>query len=258
MTGSTRTLRPGEAVPLHTLGAVPIRELLIGLAADAGPTPDMVALLVDERGRVRGDDDLVFYNNSVSPDGAVRYQGEQSGAEWVRICPSALDADVTKVVLGCAGGLLDEPGTASLTLSVLDGSGAPLGFAQFPADGTYRAMILFEVLPTAGSVALPPARPGLRGRPGCTGHGVRCQRRRTARAHTASCASHPFTFHTAIPAASHGPDAVPGFPGAPPGTRSRFGTVELPAAASSRLATTTSPATSWLAATTEAARSATV
>ncbi len=49
-------------------------DLHVTLAA-AGSVPDLVALLIGADGRVPTDDDLVFYNNPVSSDGAVAYQG---------------------------------------------------------------------------------------------------------------------------------------------------------------------------------------
>ena len=74
--GSPRILRAGEAVPLQELGGSHASEgdLHVTLAA-AGSVPDLVALLIGADGRVPTDDDLVFYNNPVSSDGAVAYQG---------------------------------------------------------------------------------------------------------------------------------------------------------------------------------------
>ncbi|MFL6074858.1 MAG: DUF4041 domain-containing protein [Mycobacteriales bacterium] len=145
MGGSPRTLRPGEALPLEALGLTAGEEMAIGLGGAAGAPPDLVALLVGPSGRVRSDDDLVFYNNPTSTDGAVSYVGPNAGMEWVRLCPSRLDADVARVVLGCAGGLLDGSATAEFTLSVVGGTGRPIASATFPCESGYRAMILLEV-----------------------------------------------------------------------------------------------------------------
>ncbi len=144
--GSPRILRPGEAVPLQELGGPHASEgdLHVTLAA-AGSVPDLVALLIGADGRVRTDDDLVFYNNLVSSDGAVAYQGSTGDGESLRLRCSALDADVARVIVGCVGGVLDQRGTAQLALVITDGHRNQLGVARFPADEAYRGMILLEV-----------------------------------------------------------------------------------------------------------------
>lgn len=144
--GSPRILRPGEAVPLQELGGAHASEgdLHVTLAA-AGSVPDLVALLIGADGRVRTDDDLVFYNNPVSSDGAVAYEGGTGDGESLRLRCSALDADVARVIVGCAGGVLDQRGTAQLALAITDGHRNQLGVARFPADEAYRGMILLEV-----------------------------------------------------------------------------------------------------------------
>lgn len=144
--GSPRILRAGEAVPLQELGGSHASEgdLHVTLAA-AGSVPDLVALLIGADGQVRTDDDLVFYNNPVSSDGAVAYQGSIGDGESLRLRCSALDADVARVIVGCAGGVLDQRGTAQLALAITDGHRNQLGVARFPADEAYRGMILLEV-----------------------------------------------------------------------------------------------------------------
>ncbi len=144
--GSPRILRPGEAVPLQELGGSHASEgdLHVTLAA-AGSVPDLVALLIGADGRVRTDDDLVFYNNPLSSDGAVAYQGGTGDGESLRLRCSALDADVARVIVGCAGGVLDQRGTAQLALAITDGHRNQLALARFPADEAYRGMILLEV-----------------------------------------------------------------------------------------------------------------
>lgn len=151
MTHSPRALRPGEALTLESIGIAADEEIAIGLSGTADPLPDLVALLVGESAKVRSDDDLVFYNNDVSSDGAVRYAGQNAGAEWIRLTASRLDADVARVVLGCAGGPLDAAAPAEFTMSVLSGTGQLLAAATFTAEAAHRAMILFEVYRRAGA-----------------------------------------------------------------------------------------------------------
>jgi stress response protein SCP2 len=65
-----------------------------------GGTVDLSALLVAADGKVRSDDDLVFYNQPSAESGAVRHvAADAEGAERVEMDPVALPADVDRVVL---------------------------------------------------------------------------------------------------------------------------------------------------------------
>ena len=145
-----RTLRPGEAVPLDALGAAAADGLAVGLTA-AGLTPDLVAMLVADSGKVRTDDDLIFYNNPASADGGAGWTGSPDGPQWVAINPAKLDADVDRVVLGAAGGILDRPEPGLLTVTVADAAGVTLAAASFQAEAGLSAMILLEVYRRAGA-----------------------------------------------------------------------------------------------------------
>ncbi|MFF7161671.1 TerD family protein [Streptomyces sp. NPDC008086] len=65
-----------------------------------GGTVDLSALLVAADGKVRSDDDLVFYNQPTAESGAVRHlAADADGPERVEMNPAALPADVDRVVL---------------------------------------------------------------------------------------------------------------------------------------------------------------
>ncbi|MET9964777.1 TerD family protein [Streptomyces sp. NPDC006356] len=65
-----------------------------------GGAVDLSALLVAADGKVRSDDDLVFYNQPSAESGAVRHvAADAEGPERVEMNPSALPADVDRVVL---------------------------------------------------------------------------------------------------------------------------------------------------------------
>ncbi|MFG1670870.1 TerD family protein [Streptomyces sp. Y7] len=65
-----------------------------------GGTVDLSALLVAADGRVRSDDDLVFYNQPSAESDAVRHvAADAEGAERIEVDPAALPADVDRVVL---------------------------------------------------------------------------------------------------------------------------------------------------------------
>ncbi|MFH0521738.1 TerD family protein [Streptomyces sp. M41] len=65
-----------------------------------GGTVDLSALLVAADGKVRSDDDLVFYNQPSAESGAVRHlAADAGGVERVELDPAALPVDVDRVVL---------------------------------------------------------------------------------------------------------------------------------------------------------------
>ena len=130
---SARTLRPGEAVPLTELGPTATGGIAVELRG-TGIVPDLIAMLVGEGGKVRSDDDLVFYNNLASLDGGVSWGGQPDGRQWIRVLPGQLDADVHRVILGAAGGLLDQPSPGRLWASVTDQTGVVLAEAEFDAE----------------------------------------------------------------------------------------------------------------------------
>ncbi|MGW4872334.1 TerD family protein [Streptomyces chartreusis] len=75
-----------------------------------GATLDLSALLVAADGKVRSDDDLVFYNQPSAESGAVWHvAADEEGAERIEMDPARLPADVDRVVL-VASCDPDDPG----------------------------------------------------------------------------------------------------------------------------------------------------
>jgi stress response protein SCP2 len=71
----------------------------VELFAEGDPV-DLSALLVAADGKVRSDDDLVFYNQPTAESGAVRHRpADAEGPERVEVDPAALPAEVDRVVL---------------------------------------------------------------------------------------------------------------------------------------------------------------
>uniref|UniRef100_A0AAU2A0J3 TerD family protein n=1 Tax=Streptomyces sp. NBC_00093 TaxID=2975649 RepID=A0AAU2A0J3_9ACTN len=65
-----------------------------------GDPVDLSALLVAADGKVRSDDDLVFYNQPSAESGSVRHlAADAEGPERIEIDPATLPADVDRVVL---------------------------------------------------------------------------------------------------------------------------------------------------------------
>ncbi|MFI8420515.1 TerD family protein [Streptomyces sp. NPDC085479] len=113
---------------------VPLRVAVRGRATDA------MALLLTERGLVRGDADVVFHGQPAHPNGAVRLLRAEDGGDWLEIALPAVEPDVARVlVVGSTdrGALRDVPG---------------LGVEAFAPDGTPVAR--YDVTDAAGETAM--------------------------------------------------------------------------------------------------------
>ncbi|OKJ68536.1 TerD family protein [Streptomyces sp. CB02460] len=97
------SLRKGANTPV----ASPVVRVELGWRTGPGaPDVDASALLLTAGGRVRSDDDFVFYNQPVHPRGAVRHEGRrQDGAgvvETVRVSLASVEQDIATVVLAAS------------------------------------------------------------------------------------------------------------------------------------------------------------
>jgi tellurite resistance protein TerA len=106
-----------------------------------GPTPgscDLMVFQVTDAGRVRSDDDFVFFNNPSAPGGGVRLSGADSVSVDLAAVPSDIASLRLAVVLDDAtpGRLVDVPGLA-----------VTIGDIAMPATGltTERAAVLAEI-----------------------------------------------------------------------------------------------------------------
>ncbi|MEV7725099.1 VWA domain-containing protein [Streptomyces sp. NPDC087917] len=142
------TLNKGANLPV---AAASVRAVLGWSARPGVPDVDASALLLTGGGRVRTDDDFVFYNQPRHPSGAVRHLGKQAGSDSLAVDLSALEPGIERVVL-CAsadGGTFGQvPG---LHLRLFDaGSGAEL--ARFDMEaGPERALVGGELYRRAGA-----------------------------------------------------------------------------------------------------------
>ncbi len=115
-----------------------------------GVDADLSAFLTTGAGRVRSDDDFVFYNQPAGAGGAVRHLGKSARGgvtvDQVRIDPAALPADVEKVVIGAS---LDGAGTfgslTGLAVEVAPDGGAPAAIRCELAAGPETALVFAEV-----------------------------------------------------------------------------------------------------------------
>lgn len=142
------TLGKGANLPVV---ATSVRAVLGWSAGPGVPDVDASALLLTAAGRVRSDDDFVFYNQPRHASGAVRHLGKRPGADTLAVDLAAVEPRIERVVL-CAsadGGTFGQvPG---LHLAVLDAvSGEEL--ARFDmAAGPETAFLSGELYRRAGA-----------------------------------------------------------------------------------------------------------
>ncbi|MEV1006277.1 VWA domain-containing protein [Streptomyces sp. NPDC049881] len=121
----------GANIPV---AATCVRAVLSWADLPDAPDADASALLLTADGKVRGDDDFVFYNQPAHPSGAVRHAGKHAGADAVEIDLAALEPAVTRVVLAASadGGTFGR--FRELRMRLLDaGSGAELAVFEMAA-----------------------------------------------------------------------------------------------------------------------------
>jgi len=140
------TLIAGANVPVP---AGPLT-LVIRRATDA-PAADASALLLGADGKVRSDDDFVFYNQPSAAGGAVRHIGPTSDGEAVLVDPTALPADVERVVLAASVHEGTFSTVSGLGLAVLDGAGAAVATYAVEPGGSETVMVLGELYRRQGA-----------------------------------------------------------------------------------------------------------
>jgi tellurite resistance protein TerA len=109
------------------LAAAALRVELRWTAGPGVPDVDASALLVTTTGRVRSDDDFIFYNQPRHPSEAVAHLGKHTGVDAVSVDTGRLEPGVDTVVVAASsdGGTFGQvPG---LHLRVVDTSGGPDG-----------------------------------------------------------------------------------------------------------------------------------
>ncbi len=111
---------------------------------------DVSALLLGSHGRVRSDDDFVFYNAPAGGDGSVRLLGkradEEAGEDRVSVDLESLPSEVETIVIAASldtgSGFGD---VRELGLVLLDSAGQPTARFDVADAGTETAMVLGEL-----------------------------------------------------------------------------------------------------------------
>ncbi len=119
---------------------------------------DISALLVTDAGRVRSDDDLIFYNQPAAADGSVRHVGKAYGDEQctdrVDLDIAVLDPEVTRVVIAASldGGPRSGFGALTgLALTLANAEGVPVATFPIQDASTETAFVFGEVYQRGGA-----------------------------------------------------------------------------------------------------------
>lgn len=139
-------LVPGANAPVPT-GLLSV-EVAITPAQVQGAEVDISAFLLTTSGKVRGDQDMVFYGQKASGTGCVALTDTQSGKAWFTADLARLEAGIEKVAFTATihenrqqFGVFSE-----LKISVKGSDGQPCVVATLPSAGmTESALILGEL-----------------------------------------------------------------------------------------------------------------
>ncbi|MDT9690321.1 TerD family protein [Streptomyces sp. P9(2023)] len=139
----------GANVPVPTQAALQVA--VAWRAVPGAPFVDVSALLLDGGGRVRGDGDLVFYNQAEHPSGAVRHLGKSApgapgsaAADWLWLDLARVEPAIGRIVVAASadGGAFGQvPG---LDVRVTDLSGAPVAYFAIGDATRETAFVLGE------------------------------------------------------------------------------------------------------------------
>ncbi|MFI9355645.1 TerD family protein [Streptomyces lydicus] len=146
----THAMLKGSNVPLD---ATAVRAVLRWTPGAGVPDVDASALLVGPEGRVRSDEDFVFYNQPRHPSGLVRYLPKTQVADrltdTIEADLATLDASVDRVVLAASSDGGAFAGVTDLRVLLYDAAeteGEPLAvFDVVPETGDETALICGEL-----------------------------------------------------------------------------------------------------------------
>ncbi|WP_254711552.1 TerD family protein, partial [Streptomyces sp. TRM64462] len=143
MTGMTHTMLKGSNVPLD---ATAVRAVLCWTPGPGVPDVDASALLTGADGRVRSDEDFVFYNQPRHPSGLVRHlpkkRVDDGLTDTIEADLARLDPSVDQVVIAASSDGDTFACVPDLRIELFDA-------AVEPGDGA-EPLAVFEVRPETG------------------------------------------------------------------------------------------------------------
>lgn len=150
MTAMTHAMVKGSNVPLD---AMAVRAVLRWTPGNGIPDVDASALLLGSDGRVRSDEDFVFYNQPRHPSGLVRRLPKRSLAtgltDTIEADLNALDPTVDQVVIAASSDGASFEQVRDLSIMLFDAaaaSGEPLAVFEIrPETGAETAIICGEL-----------------------------------------------------------------------------------------------------------------
>ncbi|MEU6038092.1 TerD family protein [Actinomadura sp. NPDC047616] len=146
------TLQKGANTP------VPVPSVRVELGWQGGPgvpDADASALLLTDAGKVRSDDDFVFYNQPSHGSGAVRHEGKQQGPtvrDVLSVDLGRVEPDVQRIVIAASadGGTFGQ--FQGLYVRLLDAaSGSEVTRFDNPGASTETAFVLGELYRRQGA-----------------------------------------------------------------------------------------------------------
>ncbi|WP_405853607.1 TerD family protein [Streptomyces sp. NBC_00090] len=135
--------------------AVPPQALHVAVSWRTGygvPDVDVSALLLGAGERVRGDADLVFYNHSGHPSGAVRHLGKSApgapgspAADWLWLDLARVEPEVGRIVIAASvdGGAFGQ--VPELDVRVTDAAGTSVAYCAMGGATTETAFVCGEL-----------------------------------------------------------------------------------------------------------------
>jgi stress response protein SCP2 len=142
----THAMLKGSNVPLE---ATAVRAVLRWAPGQGAPEVDASALLLGPDGRVRSDEDFVFYNQPRHPSGAVRLLGKKREPEGmtdsIQTDLAGVEGDVGRVLLVASADDVPFEQVRSLCIVLYDAGAGGAGGAAGGEPLTY-----FEITPETG------------------------------------------------------------------------------------------------------------
>lgn len=150
MTAMTHAMLKGSNVPLE---ATAVRAVLRWTPGQGVPEVDASALLLNPDGRVRSDEDFVFYNQPRHPSGKVRLLGKKRTAEGptdtIQTDLAGVEPDVSQILLVASADDVTFDRVQGLRILLYDASvadGEPLAYFDItPQTGKETALICGEL-----------------------------------------------------------------------------------------------------------------